>query len=177
MFAHANPAQIPEGGGHADHPVAAHAQVARVVEEDDAGNRRRIDRLDQHGAHQNLRPPRLAQNRAAANDRVDCEKFPGARPEGRKAQMRAARDDTSGGLACGMRIDHFNANWQLWIGHGIVYKIAYVGSILPPNFLPREGELQESWLRLFEQISSSLEWKFRSWLQAARDAGSRLEYT
>jgi phage regulator Rha-like protein len=56
-------AQESQRGSHADHSVAAHAQVAGIVEEDHTGIARRIEWLHKQSSNQNVRPARFAQNR------------------------------------------------------------------------------------------------------------------
>ena len=63
MRARADPPEVGQGHRHADRPVAAHAEVADVVEEDDAGRGGRIDRLEDQGADHHVRAARLVDDR------------------------------------------------------------------------------------------------------------------
>ncbi len=58
---------VGQGHGHADRAVAAHAQIADVVEEDDAGRGGRIDRLEDQIAPTMTSEPRGSLTTAERN--------------------------------------------------------------------------------------------------------------
>ena len=94
----ADPAQVGQRDGHADRAVAAHAEVADVVEEDHAGRARRVGRLAEQRADHHVRAARLVDHGRAervvpvAEDRQPLghrARGPGrARPRRRRASAR-----------------------------------------------------------------------------------------
>ena len=70
MRARRDPAQMCQRDGHADRAVAAHAEVADVVEEDHARRAGRVARLAEQGADQHVGPARLVHDGRAERGRA-----------------------------------------------------------------------------------------------------------
>ena len=100
-----DPPQVGQGDGHADRPVAAHAEVADVVEEDHAGRTRRIDRRQQDRTDHDVRPARLVDDRRAKRV-VPVAEDGQPLGHGAGAQIGPARGHDSRRLAAGMSVDH-----------------------------------------------------------------------
>ena len=101
----ADPAQVGQRHGDADRAVAAHAEVADVVEEDDAGGGGRIDRLEDQGADHHVRAARLVDD-GRAERVVTVAEDREAIGHRAVAELGPARDHHAGRLAAGVRVDH-----------------------------------------------------------------------
>ena len=107
MRAGADPPEVRERGHEADRAVAAHADVADVVEEDHAGGARGVLRRDEQRAHQHVRAARLVDDRGAEPVELAPEAL-APRGERARSEIGAAGDDHARRLASGMRIDDFD---------------------------------------------------------------------
>ena len=87
----------------ADRPVAAHAQVARVVEEDHPGGAGRVGRLAQERPDQSVPAARLVDHRLPEVVGVPQPLQPLV--EAAAAQVRSAGDDHPSGLAGGVGVN------------------------------------------------------------------------
>ena len=98
-------AQVGERHQQADRPVAAHPEVADVVEEDHPGGARRVGRLDQERPDHRVRPPRLVADGRPELIEPRAEGLlalgQAARPE-----VRPPRDHHTRRLAARVRVDH-----------------------------------------------------------------------
>ena len=65
MLTRADAAEVGEGDHQADGAMAAHAQEAHIVEEDDARRAGRVDRLAQESAHHHIGAARLVHHGGA----------------------------------------------------------------------------------------------------------------
>ena len=98
------PAHMRKRHGEADRPVAAHAEIADIVEEDDAGRAGRVVRLAQQRADQRVVAARLVDGEAA--DMIELARRSGAPLGERPApERRPAVDDhaASARPRCGSR--------------------------------------------------------------------------
>jgi hypothetical protein len=117
MVAGLDAAQVSQRYRDADGAMAAHAQVACVVEKDDARGAGWIGGLDEKRSDQDIGAARLAENRApqmvvaVAQPIETLSKRAGA-------EIRATGEDAAGGLSGGVRIDDVETNGYLRIGHG-----------------------------------------------------------
>ncbi len=91
VHSHPDSPQVHQRSGHADGSMPAHAEIARVVEEDHAGRCVAADRLYKQCAHQHVRAARLQQNRPAIDIMLRAHAL---QPfsHGAAAQLRAPRD-------------------------------------------------------------------------------------
>ena len=112
MLAGLDAAQMRERDGDADGSVSAHAQVAGVVEEDDAGCRRWIDRLHEIGAHKHVGAARFAKDGAAEVVVAAAEMFK-AFGERSGARIRKAIQNAAGGFARGVGVDDLELAWAV----------------------------------------------------------------
>ncbi len=101
VFASGDAIEVFEGNDEADHAVAAHAQEADVVEENDSGGAGWVLRLHQQGADDDFMAPGFADDCAAV----------GFELVGRKA----AQDD-AGGFAAGVGVDDGDAGDEGHVG-------------------------------------------------------------
>jgi len=101
MLAGLDAAHMRERDGDANGSVSAHAQVAGVVEEDDAGCRRWIDRLHEIGAHKHVGAARFAKDGAAEVVVAAAEMFK-AFGERSGARIRKTIQNAAGGFARGV---------------------------------------------------------------------------
>jgi hypothetical protein len=97
--------------------MAAHAQVACVVEEDDARGRGRVNGLEQQRADQDIGAARLAEDGAPEMVVVMAQAIE-ALSERARAEIRGAGEDATGGLSGGVRIDDVQTKGYLRIVHG-----------------------------------------------------------
>src|ERR1019366_8836522 len=101
-------AHVFQGGQQADGAVAAHAQVADVVEEDHAGVVGGAGRLAQQRAHDGVVAARLIHGGRAEAVEPGAEAGQ-ALGDGAVAQVGAARDDDARGFSAGVRINNLDA--------------------------------------------------------------------
>src|SRR5687767_2684915 len=106
MLARLDAPHVREGDHQADGAVAAHADGADVVEENDAGARRRVDRLDQQRADDDVGAARLVHRRGPVAVEFALQAL-AALGERTGAEVGTALDDDSSRLAAGVRVDHF----------------------------------------------------------------------
>ena len=101
-------AEVSERDGDADRAVAAHAEIADVVEEDDPDDAGRVGRFAEHRADHHVRAAGLVHHgRAEAVVPVAKDRQPlGHRPP---AQVGRTREDDPRGLAAGVGVDHADA--------------------------------------------------------------------
>ena len=101
VAAGADPPQMRERHRHADCPVAAHPQEARVVEEDHCGGRGAVDRFHEERSDERVGATRL-ENHAAAE--VIVRRAEALEPvgEGTPAEIGAPVDDDARRLPLGM---------------------------------------------------------------------------
>jgi hypothetical protein len=95
---------VAERDGDADRAVAAHAQIADVVEKDHAGGAGRIHGRAKQGADQHVGAPRLADDRPP---QVVVNRAKPFTPlgQGPRTQVGAALQDDARGFAARVRID------------------------------------------------------------------------
>ncbi len=98
------PPEMRQRRDHADRAVAAHPDVADVVEEDHAGGTGAVLRLDEQRADDHVRAARLVDDGGAVAVELAPEAF-AARGKRPRAEVGAAGDDYPGRLAAGVRID------------------------------------------------------------------------
>src|SRR5712691_4418512 len=117
MRAAADAAEMGERHGHADGPVAAHAQDADVIEEDHAGHAARIDWLTEQGTDKDIRAARFVDHGGAKGIVSLAEKLAlmGQRP---LPEIRAPGGDDARRLATGVGVDDPNSleltgHWNL----------------------------------------------------------------
>jgi hypothetical protein len=91
--------------GKADRPVPAHADIADIVEEDDAGCASGVVRLAEEGADDRIVPARLVDGEAAEMIEL-AGKAGAALDEGTVAKRRSPIHDHAGGLTFCMGIDN-----------------------------------------------------------------------
>ena len=98
MVARLDASQISQRDHQADGAVPAHAEVADIVEEDDARGASWVGRFAQQRAHRHVGTARLVDHRRAIHVEVASKPLPllGQRS---RAQRRAASDDHSRRLA------------------------------------------------------------------------------
>ena len=104
MAAWLEPAHVRERHGEADRSVPAHAEIARIVEENYAGGAGRVVRLAEERANHCLMTVGLGHGEAAQMIKFASEALAplGHRPI---AKRRAAIDDHPRGLALGVGVD------------------------------------------------------------------------
>src|SRR5213592_4255910 len=107
MVAHAQAAQVPQGGNQADGSMAAHAKKAYVVKENDAGCAGAVCRLHQQRAHQHAGAARFVDHRRAEGV-VFVPKHLQLVGDTTAAQGGTAADYHPGRLAGSMRINDGN---------------------------------------------------------------------
>jgi hypothetical protein len=110
-------AQVSQRYRDADGAVAAHAQVAGVVEEDDTRSAGRINGLDEKRSDQDIGAAWLAEDGASQVVVVVAQTIE-ALSERAGAEIGAAGEDAASGLPGGVRIDDVQTNGYLRIGHG-----------------------------------------------------------
>src|SRR5688500_8403486 len=105
MLARLDAPHVRERDHQADGAVAAHADGANVVEENDAGARRRIDRLDQQRADDDVGAARLVHRRGAVAVELALQALApgGQRPA---AEVGTTLDDDASRLAARVRVDN-----------------------------------------------------------------------
>jgi hypothetical protein len=117
MVAGLDEAQVSHRHRHADGAMAAHAQVAGVVEEHDARGAGWVNGLHQERSDQDIGPARLAED-GAPKMVVMVAQVIEALSERANAEVGAAGEDAASGLPGGVRIDDVQTNGYLRIGHG-----------------------------------------------------------
>ena len=115
VLARRDAAQVGEGVNEADGSVAAHAEVAYVVEEDDPGDAVRMLRGAQQGADEDVRAAGLGDN-AAAEVRELRAKLVETLGHCGSGQFRTAGEHEASRLACGMRVEDGDALQGRWCG-------------------------------------------------------------
>ncbi len=108
VHAGTDPPEVCQRGDQADGAVAAHAEVATVVEEDHSGTGFGIDRCAEQGADQYVAAARFEDAGGAPGVVALAEQAP-ALGHVALAEIGKAVDDQAGGLAAGMRIDDADA--------------------------------------------------------------------
>ena len=98
-----DPAHMRKRHGEANRPVAAHAEVSDIVEENDAGRARRVMRFAKERADERVVAARLVDGGAAEMIELAGE---ASEPFGKRtfAQRRPAIDDDASGLALRMGV-------------------------------------------------------------------------
>jgi hypothetical protein len=104
MLANGDLAEVEESDGDAHHSVAAHAEVADVVEEDDAGGASFIVRLEQYRPDHYFRAARLV-NQGGAHPVVLLAKGREFVSDAAAAQVGSPADDDARWLTRGVRLD------------------------------------------------------------------------
>ena len=112
-----NAAQMSQRHCHADGAMAAHAQVACVVEEDNASGTCRIDRLNQKRPNQDVGTARLAEDGAPQVVVIVAQLFHSLSQRA-GAEIGAASQHTARRLARSMRVDNLQSKWDSLIDHG-----------------------------------------------------------
>ncbi len=109
VHAGAQPSQMCEGGDDADRAVAAHAEVADVVEEDHAAGAAGVLGWREQRAHEHVIAARLVDERTAPRVAFGAKARP---PLGHRAasEVGAAADHQARRLAAGVRIDEAGRN-------------------------------------------------------------------
>ena len=97
--------------GDADRAVPAHAQVAGVIEEQDARGAVPARRRNQEGSDQCIRSPRFEDDRSADVIMIAGQAFD-AFLHAAVAEVRAAVDNDPGWFAFGMRVDITHGNYS-----------------------------------------------------------------
>ena len=108
MRPRADAALMPECDDDADHAMPAHAEIADVVEEDDAGRAARIDRRTQQRPDHHIRPARFIDDGGAITIEVGTKAL-APLGEGAAAEVRSAGDDDARRLAAGVGVDDLDA--------------------------------------------------------------------
>src|SRR5262249_42313307 len=108
MGARLDSAEMRQSYRDADRPVAAHAEVADVVEEDDAADAARISRFTQERADHDVAAARLIDDGGAKVIVLPAQQF-AALGEWSASQIRAAGDHNACRLAAGVGIDDVNS--------------------------------------------------------------------
>jgi hypothetical protein len=87
--------------------MAAHAQVADVVEKDNSDKARFVDRLDQESTDDDLRATRFVDNRGTETVMLTAKSLnPGSQRA--MAKIRSTGNDHASGFTTGVRIDNLN---------------------------------------------------------------------
>ncbi|MNE57122.1 hypothetical protein D3C80_1520710 [compost metagenome] len=108
MHTGADPAQVCQRGHQANGAVAAHSQVAGVVEENHPGTGTRVHRLAQQCAHQYVAAPWF-QHAGGAPLIVVLGQSLATFGHTAAAQVRETGGHQAGGFAAGVGVDHGNA--------------------------------------------------------------------
>ena len=108
MVSRLNPSEMSESADDADQPVAAHAEIAHVVEEDHAGRRCWISRFAEQSADEHVRSARLIDH-GAAKLVMPFAKNGHSVSHRAAAQIGTAIDDNPRRLADRVRVDDVNS--------------------------------------------------------------------
>ena len=124
-FSRLDASQVGQGHGQADGPVAAHAQVADVVEENDAGDAGGVLRFDQDRADHDIGAARFVDDGGAELIVL----FEQAQLVGNAAaaQIGSAADDDAGRLAAGVGINGGNFFHSFWPSFEVIIGIGAPG--------------------------------------------------
>ncbi len=104
--------QMGQRDDEADGAVAAHAQVADVIEEDDTGGAGLIDRFAEQRAYDDIRSARLVDD-GGTEAVVEALKAFQPLGEGAVAEVGAAGDDEARRLSGGVGVEDGDADWGL----------------------------------------------------------------
>jgi cell division septum initiation protein DivIVA len=104
------PAEVSQRANDADGAVAAHTEVADVIEEDHARGARWVHRLAQQSADNNLRSARLCSYSQTKTIMIGAEDFH-AFGQAAHAQIRATLYNYAGGLAHSVRVQNPHATY------------------------------------------------------------------
>ncbi len=96
--------EVGEGDNEADGAVAAHAEVADVVEEEDAGLTGGVMGRDEEGTHHDIRTTGFVDDGGAEGVELILE-TPEAVGQGTVAEVGAALEDDAGGFTAGMGVE------------------------------------------------------------------------
>ena len=107
VLARLNASEVCQGDHQPDCAMAAHAQVADVVEKDDAGNACFVDRLDQESTDDDLRATRFVDNRGTETVMLTAESL-NPRRQRAMAKIRSTGNDHASGFTTGVRVDNLN---------------------------------------------------------------------
>src|SRR5215469_2684307 len=114
MFPGSNAAQVRQRNHQADGAMAAHAEIADVVKEDDARGTRAVHGIAQQRAHDHVRTSRLVDHRRA---KAVILRAKALAPFGDRAipQVRTAGNYQPGGFAARVRVDDPDARgkWRI----------------------------------------------------------------
>jgi hypothetical protein len=116
MLARVNTVQVSKRDSDADHSVAAHSQVTRVIKKDHSCCACRIERLQQQGSYNHVRSPRLAEDRTTIQI-VVLAKFVKPFGKGATRKFRSIRENTPRGLSGGVGVDDLDSGRELSSGH------------------------------------------------------------
>jgi hypothetical protein len=101
-------AEMRQSGDQSDGTVAAHAEIAHVVEEDNTGGGCRLLRSAEESADEHVGTAGLGKDSGAEAVMLGAKNLQ-ARRKAAFSQRRAARDDNARGLSGGVRIDNSDA--------------------------------------------------------------------
>ncbi len=129
VFSRGNATDMGEGHTDADRAVATHAEIADIVEKDDAGDAAGIGRLTKQGADDDIGAARLVDD--GGTERVVMAlKQSAPVGEATAAKIRAAGDDHARRLAAGVRIDDMDASGGHDLTHCYLYSPRLAGGFL-----------------------------------------------